>query len=49
LHAVTDNGFDLALVPVAGVAEHDLRVGELDGAQLTSGGADHRFEVAEVG
>ena len=40
---------DLPLVPVAGVGEHDARVGKTVPAEFASGGIDHRFEVAEVG
>jgi hypothetical protein len=36
-------------MPVAGVAEHDLGVTEIDGCELASGGADHRFQMPEVG
>jgi hypothetical protein len=48
--AVADEAFHLDLMPVAGVGENDLG-GLLDPcrAELGFGGADHRFEVAEVG
>jgi len=43
------NRFDLALVPVAGVGEHDVGIsGDLGAAQLALDGANHRFEMAEV-
>ena len=38
----------LALVPIAGVGEHDIGITELERRELALGGADHRFEVAEV-
>src|SRR3954447_1332086 len=49
LDAVADDRFDLALMPVAGVAQHDLGVGEIDGCQLAPGGADHRFGMSKAG
>src|SRR3954454_14316276 len=49
LDAVADDRVDLALMPVAGVAEHDVGVREIDGCQLAAGGADHRFQIPEVG
>jgi hypothetical protein len=49
LHAVADNCFDLALMPVTGVRQHHVRIIELDRAQLALSGADHRFEMPEVG
>src|SRR5215218_4089750 len=49
LHAVRNDVLDLALVPVARVGEHDLRVAEPVPAEFTSGRVHHRFEVAEVG
>ena len=40
----------LALVPVAGVGEHHLRVvGDSGRVQFALGGVEHRFEVPEVG
>src|SRR3954453_15403523 len=38
----------LALVPVAGVGEHDLGIAEPERGELALGGADHRFEMPEV-
>jgi hypothetical protein len=38
----------LALMPVAGVGQHDIGIVESDRAQLALSGADHRFEVSEV-
>jgi hypothetical protein len=48
LDAVADDCFDLALMPVAGVRQHHVRIIELDRAQLALSGADHRFEMPEV-
>jgi hypothetical protein len=49
LDAVAGDRFDLTVMPIAGVGQHDLRVADLDGAQLALRGADHRFQVSEVG
>src|SRR6185295_4687481 len=38
----------LALMPVAGVGEHDVGIAEPERGELALGGADHRFEMAEV-
>ena len=46
--AVAGDLLHLALMPVAGVGQHDLGIAELDRAQLALGGADHRFQVPEV-
>jgi len=46
--AVADNRFDLALVPVAGVGDHDGGLVDVDGAKLALRRADHRLQVAEV-
>src|SRR6185436_1183705 len=50
LHAATDERVHLDVMPVAGVGKHDLgnRV-DPDPGQLGVGGADHRFEVSEIG
>ena len=48
LDAVADDRLDLALMPVAGVSEHDSRLVDLDPTELALRGADHRLEVAEV-
>ena len=49
LHAVRNDVLDLALVPVARVGEHDLRVAEPLPASSRRVAFHHRFEVAEVG
>jgi hypothetical protein len=40
--------FDLALMPVAGVGQHDLGIAGLDRPQFALGGPDHGFQVPEV-
>jgi hypothetical protein len=35
-------------MPIAGVAQHDLGVTEINGCEFALGGADHRFEMPEV-
>jgi hypothetical protein len=49
LDSVGDDVLDLALVPVAGVGEHDLRGTEAVPVQFATGRRHHRLEVAEVG
>ena len=48
LDAFAGDLLHLALVPVAGVSEHDVGITEVERGELALGGADHRFEVAEV-
>ncbi len=38
----------LALAPEAGVGGHDVGIAESERGELALGGADHRFEMAEV-
>jgi hypothetical protein len=47
-HAIADDVLHLALMPVAGVGQHDVGILQADRAQLALGGADHRLEVSEV-
>ena len=48
MDAVADDRLDLALVPVAGVGEHDARIADVDTAKLALRGADHWLEVTNV-
>ncbi len=48
LNAIRDDMLDLALMPVAGIGDHDLRVRQSVAVQLASGRGDHRFQMPEV-
>jgi hypothetical protein len=48
LNAVAGDLLHLALVPVAGVGEHDSAIPEPERRKLALRGADHRFEMPEV-
>src|SRR3954454_11196845 len=45
--ALAGDVLHLALMPVAGVGQHDPRITEPDRAQFALGGVDHRFQVPE--
>lgn len=47
--AVTDDPFELDLMPAAGIGHDDLGIAKAQPAQLAPGRADHRLEVSEVG
>jgi hypothetical protein len=48
LDALAGDLLHLALVPVAGVGEHDVGIAEPERGELAAGGADHRLQVPEV-